>query len=126
MTNLLLVALGGGIGAGLRHMSGTAIMRLMGPAFPYGTLFVNVTGSLLMGLFIAWLVKRSGGSSNELRLFFATGVLGGFTTFSAFSLDVANLIEGGSMTSAFMYILASVIICVAAVFIGLWIGRAML
>ena len=126
MTNLLLVALGGAIGASLRHMSGSAIMRLAGPAFPYGTLLVNIVGSLLMGLFIAWLVKRSGGSSNELRLFFATGVLGGFTTFSAFSLDVANLIESGNMASAITYVLASVLICVAAVFIGLWIGRAML
>jgi len=126
MTNLLLIALGGAIGASLRHLSGSAVMRLAGPAFPYGTLFVNVFGSLIMGLFIAWIVKRAGGSSNELRLFFATGVLGGFTTFSAFSLDVANLIESGQMGSAFAYVLASVLICVAAVFIGLWIGRAML
>ncbi len=126
MTNLLLIALGGAIGASLRHLSGTAVMRVMGVSFPYGTLFVNVAGSLLMGLFIAWLAKRSGGSSNELRLFFATGVLGGFTTFSAFSLDVAALVEGGNMGSAFVYVLASVLICIAAVFIGLWIGRAML
>jgi len=126
MTNLLLIALGGAIGASLRHLSGTVILRLAGPAFPYGTLFVNVAGSLVMGFFIAWLVKRTGGSSNEMRLFFATGVLGGFTTFSAFSLDVANLIEGGNMSSALIYVLASVGFCVLAVFIGLWIGRAIL
>lgn len=126
MMHLLLVALGGAIGASMRHVSSIAVLRITGPAFPYGTLFVNVAGSLFMGLLIAWLVKRSGGSSHELRLFFATGILGGFTTFSAFSLDVANLIESGNLNSALIYVLGSVLICVAAVFIGLWIGRTML
>ncbi len=125
MTNLLLVAAGGAIGASFRHLSGIAALRLMGPAFPWGTLFVNVIGSLIMGLFIAWLTKKSG-VSNEIRLFFATGILGGFTTFSAFSLDVANLVERGEMSSAVVYGLASVLLSVAAVFAGLWFGRAML
>lgn len=124
MTNLVLVALGGAIGASLRYLSGIAALRLMGPSFPWGTLFVNVAGSLAMGLFIAWLVKRGGGISNELRLFVATGILGGFTTFSAFSLDVANLVERGAMVSAAGYVLASVLISVAAIFAGLWFGRA--
>jgi len=124
MTNVLLVALGGAIGASFRHLAGTATLRMFGPAFPWGTLFVNVFGSLLMGLFIAWLMKRGG--SNELRLFFATGVLGGFTTFSAFSLDVANMLERGAMAPAFGYIAASVIISILALFIGLWFGRAFL
>ena len=78
-----------------------------------------------MGAFIAWLVKRTG-ASNDLRLFFATGILGGFTTFSAFSLDVANLFERGEMTSMAGYVLASVLLSVTAVFAGLWFGRAML
>ncbi|MEM9278456.1 MAG: fluoride efflux transporter CrcB [Pseudomonadota bacterium] len=125
MTNLLLVALGGAIGASLRHLSGIAALRLMGPGFPWGTLFVNVAGSLIMGLFIAWLVKRTG-VSNDVRLFVATGILGGFTTFSAFSLDVANLFERGEMASVAGYVLASVLLSVAAVFAGLWFGRAML
>lgn len=125
MTNLLLVAIGGAIGASLRHLSGIAALRLMGPAFPWGTLFVNIFGSLVMGVFIAWLVKRTG-VSNEIRLFFATGVLGGFTTFSAFSLDVANLVERGEMSSAVLYVLGSVLLSVLAVFMGLWFGRAML
>ena len=124
MNHLLLVALGGAIGASFRHLAGIGALRLMGAAFPWGTLFVNVIGSVVMGLFIAWLVKRGG--SNELRLFFATGVLGGFTTFSAFSLDVANMIERGSMMPAFGYIAASVIISILALFIGLWFGRAFL
>lgn len=125
MTNLLLVAAGGAIGASLRHLSGIAALRLFGTGFPWGTLFVNVFGSFLMGLFIAWMVKNTG-VSNEMRLFVATGILGGFTTFSAFSLDVANMIERGEMSSAFIYIAASVVISLAAVFIGLWFGRSFL
>ena len=125
MTNLLWVAAGGAIGASLRHLSGMAALRIMGPAFPWGTLFVNVLGSLIMGFFIAWMTKRTG-TSPELRLFVATGILGGFTTFSAFSLDLANMVERGAMGSAFSYILASVVISFAAVFIGLWFGRSFL
>jgi len=125
MSNLLIVAAGGAIGAGFRHLAGMGAMRWFGAAFPYGTLFVNIAGSLIMGLFIAWLSKRTG-SSNELRLFVATGILGGFTTFSAFSLDVANLVERGAMGSAVTYVLTSVILSVIAVFIGLWFGRAIL
>jgi len=125
MTNTLLVALGGAIGASFRHLSGVAALRLMGPAFPWGTLFVNVAGSLIMGIFIAWLTKRTG-MSNEIRLFVATGILGGFTTFSAFSLDVANLVEKGANIDAAAYVMASVLLSVAAVFIGLWLGRSLL
>ena len=76
MSHLLLVAAGGAIGASFRHLSGVAALRIMGPGFPWGTLFVNVFGSLVMGLFIAWLVKRTG-TSEEVRLFVATGILGG-------------------------------------------------
>ena len=125
MTNLLLVAAGGAIGASMRYLSGIAILRIAGPAFPYGTIFVNVFGSLLMGFFIAWLVSR-GDIGNSMRLFIATGILGGFTTFSAFSLDVANLIERGAMQPAAFYVLASVILSIAAVFAGLWFGRTIL
>ena len=125
MTNLLFVAIGGAIGASLRYLSGMAALRLLGPGFPWGTLIVNVLGSLIMCLFIAWMVKRTG-ISNEVRLFVATGILGGFTTFSAFSLDVANLFERGEMASVAGYVLASVLLSVAAVFAGLWFGRAML
>ena len=125
MSNLLLVAVGGAIGAALRHLSGIAALRIMGAGFPWGTLFVNVLGSFIMGLFIAWMVKKTG-VSNDMRLFVATGILGGFTTFSAFSLDVANMVERGAMGGAFIYIAASVIISLAAVFIGLWFGRSFL
>ena len=125
MTNLLWVAAGGAIGASLRHLANLAGLRLMGATFPWSTLFVNVLGSLIMGFFIAWMTKRTG-TPPELRLFIATGILGGFTTFSAFSLDLANMIERGAMGSAFSYILASVVISLAAVFIGLWFGRSFL
>ncbi len=125
MTNLLWVAAGGAIGASLRHLANIAGLRVMGTAFPWGTLFVNIFGSLLMGFFIAWLTKRTG-TSPEVRLFVATGILGGFTTFSAFSLDVANMFERGAMGTAFTYILTSVVISLAAVFIGLWFGRSFL
>ncbi|MEL7429565.1 MAG: fluoride efflux transporter CrcB [Pseudomonadota bacterium] len=124
MNHLLLAAVGGAIGASLRHMAGMASVRMLGVGFPYGTVLVNVTGSLIMGLFIAWLVKRGG--SENLRLFFATGVLGGFTTFSAFSLDVADLLERGAMGPAFAYVLISVVFSILAVFVGLWFGRAFL
>jgi len=125
MTNLLLVAAGGAIGASLRHLSGIAAVRLFGAGFPWGTLLVNILGSFIMGLFIAWMVKKTG-ISNDVRLFVATGVLGGFTTFSAFSLDVANMVERGAMSTAFIYIAASVVISLSAVFIGLWFGRSFL
>lgn len=126
MMHLLIVALGGAIGASLRYLSGIAILRIAGASFPYGTLFVNVVGSFIMGLVIAWLAKRTGGASEELRLFLATGLLGGFTTFSAFSLDFANMWQRGDTTAAFTYVLASVFISILAVFAGLWLARAVL
>lgn len=125
MLHTLLVALGGAIGASLRHLTGQFMMRLAGPNFPYGTITVNIVGSFVMGLFVAWLSRRAGGTSSELRLFFATGLLGGFTTFSAFSLDVATLWERGAEMTAAIYLLASVILSVAALFAGLWLARSL-
>ncbi|WP_075996213.1 fluoride efflux transporter CrcB [Salaquimonas pukyongi] len=126
MIHLLLVALGGAVGASLRHLSGLFFLRTFGPAFPFGTLFVNVAGSLAMGLLIGWLARRTGGTSAELRLFLATGLLGGFTTFSAFSLDFAALWEDGRLAIAFGYAAASVVLSLAAIFAGLWLARAAL
>ncbi|EFL90074.1 fluoride efflux transporter CrcB [Ahrensia sp. R2A130] len=121
MLHLFLIFLGGGLGAASRHLVNGAALRALGPAFPAGTLAVNVVGSLLMGLFIGWAIRN--GTSNETRLLVATGFLGGFTTFSAFSLDVANMWERSATSAAFGYIAASVLLSVGAVFAGLAIAR---
>ena len=121
MLNLLLVVVGGAIGAGIRHLTNIGALRLVGPNFPWGTMAINIVGSFAMGLFIAILMRRGG--SNELRLFVATGILGGFTTFSAFSLDFATLWERGAALPAFGYALASVVGAIIALFLGLWLAR---
>jgi len=125
VNHILLVAVGGGIGAAVRHLANLAALRLAGPNFPWGTLFVNVAGSLAMGLLIGWLARRAGGSSDELRLFLATGFLGGFTTFSAFSLDFSVLWERQAMMTAFGYAVASVTLAIAALFAGLALMRSL-
>ncbi|WP_027145586.1 fluoride efflux transporter CrcB [Mesorhizobium sp. WSM3626] len=123
MFNLLLVMVGGGIGAGIRHLTSMGALRLVGPNYPWGTMAINIIGSFAMGLFIGILARRGG--SNELRLFVATGILGGFTTFSAFSLDFAALWERGATLPAFGYALASVIGAIIALFLGLWLARSL-
>ena len=123
MANLLLVVVGGGIGAGIRHLTNIGALRLVGPNYPWGTMAINIVGSFAMGLFIAALMRRGG--SNELRLFVATGILGGFTTFSAFSLDFATLWERGATLPAFAYALVSVLGAITALFVGLWLARSL-
>ena len=123
MINLLLVAAGGAIGSALRYEYGRASVRLFGMAWPWGTLGVNIIGGLVMGLFAGWLAARSQGGES-LRLFFAVGVLGGFTTFSSFSLETMLMIERGQWLSASGYALASVLASVGALALGLGIVRA--
>ena len=122
MLHIVLVAAGGAIGASLRHLVASASLRLVGRNFPWGTLTVNLLGCLAMGVIIGLLARRSH-ASNELRLFVATGLLGGFTTFSAFSLDFAVLWERGAPLAAFLYAAASVLGSLAALFLGLWLVR---
>lgn len=122
MVHLLLVALGGAIGASFRHLVNMASLRLLGPGFPWGTMAINVAGALAMGVFIELLARRFN-ASNELRVFVATGILGGFTTFSAFSLDFAVLWERGAVYSALAYAIASVVGSILALFLGLWLAR---
>ena len=122
MNALVLVFLGGGLGAVSRHLTAIAVMRVAGARFPWGTMVVNVAGSLAMGLLIAWLARRSSGDS-DLRLLLATGFLGGFTTFSAFSLDAVTLYERGALTAAAAYVIASVTVSILALFGGLWLAR---
>lgn len=114
--------LGGAIGAGLRHLVGLAALRTAGPGFPWGTLTVNLAGGLAMGLLAGWLV-RDGGTEGA-RLFLGVGILGGFTTFSAFSLEVGLMLQRGEFAPAAAYILASVIGSVALLFAGLWLMRS--
>ncbi|MDQ2954058.1 MAG: fluoride efflux transporter CrcB [Pseudomonadota bacterium] len=118
----LIVFLGGGIGAALRHGVNLLSARLFGLSFPFGTLFENVTGSLVMGLLAAYFALK-GDASQHWRLFLTTGILGGYTTFSAFSLEVALLYERGELGLASLYVLASVILSVAGLFAGLWLVR---
>ena len=123
MIHTLIVALGGALGAALRHLTGLAALRLLGPNFPFGTLTVNVVGSFLMGIVVELLARRYG-ASNEMRLFLATGVLGGYTTFSAFSLDAIVLWERGAQGLAAAYVGLSVALSLAALFGGLALARA--
>jgi len=123
--HLLLVCAGGALGAGLRHLTVSTVSRIIGPAFPWGTLAVNLAGCLVMGL-LAGVLGRKFDVPDEVRLFLATGVLGGFTTFSAFSLDVAVLWERGAQAAAASYVLASVTGSILALFAGLWLARSIL
>ncbi|MEP9390357.1 fluoride efflux transporter CrcB [Mesorhizobium sp. KR9-304] len=123
MFHLFLVAVGGAVGASLRHLVNLSSLRLVGPGFPWGTMAVNIVGSLAMGVFIELLARRFN-ASNELRLFVATGILGGFTTFSAFSLDFAVLWERGAALPALAYAIASVVGSIVALFLGLWLARS--
>ena len=121
MNSLIPVMIGGAAGAGARHLVGAAMLARLGPGFPWWTLTVNIVGGLLMGLLVGILVKTGG--SEQLRLLLGVGVLGGFTTFSAFSLESWQMIEGGQMTVAIGYAGASVIGSVVALGLGLWLTR---
>lgn len=121
----LIVFIGAGIGGAGRHGINTLAARLFGPGFPAGTLVVNVVGCLVMGL-IAGVFAFRGHLPQELRLFLTTGILGGFTTFSAFSLDAALLWERGEVGLAALYVGASVIFSLAGVAVGLALSRVML
>ena len=122
---LLLLAMGGGaIGAGARYLVYAGCTRCLGPGFPWATVIVNIAGSALMGLVIETLVRRFGGSV-ELRTFFATGILGGFTTFSAFSFDAANLMNRGDNALALAYVLGSVVLSILGLYAGLAVARMM-
>jgi fluoride exporter len=117
-----IVFLGGGLGAALRHGINILVGRTLGSGFPYSTLLINITGSLIMGLVAAYFAFK-GDASQHWRLFLTTGILGGYTTFSAFSLDAALLYERGAIGLAALYIIASVVLSIAGLFAGLYLVR---
>jgi fluoride exporter len=120
--NYLLVFVGGGLGASLRYTVNVACARCMGTAFPWGTFVINISGSIVMGLISGYLAFK-GEASQPWRLFLMTGVLGGYTTFSAFSLDTALLYERGELGLALAYVLGSVVLSIAGLFAGLAVVR---
>ena len=120
----LTVFFGAGVGGACRHGVNLLAARLLGPgAFPVGTMCINILGSFLMGLIIEFFAQRSG-LTQHWRFFATTGILGGFTTFSAFSLDTALLYERGETLGALAYVLASVILSIGALFVGLALFRS--
>lgn len=123
MDKVLLVAAGGAAGAVARYGLGVQAMRLWGGGWPHGTFIANVAGGLLMGLLAGWLAFKGGGEQERLRLLLGVGVLGGFTTFSAFSLETALMIERRTYGQAAAYATASVVVSIAALFLGLIVAR---
>ncbi|MEL7213105.1 MAG: fluoride efflux transporter CrcB [Pseudomonadota bacterium] len=122
-STMLQVALGGAIGAAARYGVGVAVFRWAGPGFPLGVLVVNVVGSFLMGLLVVYLGQKS---LSHLNPFLMTGVLGGFTTFSAFSLEAYTLFERGDVGQAALYVGLSVVLSIAALVLGVLAMRGLL
>lgn len=123
MYAFLMVGAGGAIGAMARYGASVAVGRAGFANFPFATMLVNIVGSFAMGLLIGYMAQTTPDNQSGLRLFLAIGVLGGFTTFSSFSLDAIVLMERGQWGSAAFYVVASVLISIAALFIGLFLMR---
>jgi CrcB protein len=124
--NVLFVALGGAFGAVSRYLLGGVIQQRLGSGWPYGIFTINALGGLMMGVLVGILAHRGGADQERWRLLIGVGVLGGFTTFSSFSLDVALMIERREWIGAAAYSLASVVVSVVAVFAGLMLMRRLL
>ncbi len=121
MNSLLLVMAGGAVGAGLRHLVGRAMLAVAGPGWPCGTLTVNIVGGLAMGLLAGFVARTTNGEF--WRLLLGVGVLGGFTTFSSFSLEAMLMLERGELASLFGYVMLSVLGAIGALAIGLHLSR---
>jgi CrcB protein len=120
--NYLLVFLGGGLGSVLRHTVNVICPRYLGTDFPYHTFIINITGSTIMGLIAGYLAFK-GDAAQSWRLFLMTGILGGYTTFSAFSLDAGLLYERSEIALAALYVLGSVVLSIVGLFAGLMLVR---
>ncbi|KFL28593.1 MAG: fluoride efflux transporter CrcB [Devosia nanyangense] len=123
MLEVLLVGLGGAIGAVSRYGVSVLVGRIWWSTFPLATLLINILGSFAMGVLVGLLARFVPPHQQELRLFFAIGILGGFTTFSSFSLDAMTLIERGQWNDALLYAVLSVVVSIAALYVGLLITR---
>jgi CrcB protein len=123
MNPYLLVAIGGALGSIARYGAGVLVGRAWTSSFPLGTMLINIVGSLAMGLFIGFLVRTTPSWQADGRLFVAVGILGGFTTFSSFSLDTIAMLERGEIGPALLYVLVSVIVGIAALYGGLVLVR---
>jgi fluoride exporter len=123
MQALLLVGAGGAIGAMTRYGFASLVGRMLPMSFPLATLLINIIGSVLMGVFIGVMARTLPPQAEGLRLFVAIGALGGFTTFSSFSLDTIVLIERGAMLQAGLYVLLSVVVCLIGLYLGLLMTR---
>jgi CrcB protein len=123
MYPFLLVGAGGAIGAMARFGVGTLVGRLWPMSFPLATLLINILGSLAMGLFVGLMARWLPAWQSDARLFVAVGILGGFTTFSSFSLDTITLIERGELLQAGLYVLLSVVLCLIGLYLGLLMTR---
>ncbi|MCW5722012.1 MAG: fluoride efflux transporter CrcB [Devosia sp.] len=123
MHGFLLVGVGGAIGSMARYGLGMIIGRLWPAGFPLATLLINILGSIGMGVFVGVMARLLPPGQGELRLFVAVGLLGGFTTFSSFSLDAIVLLERGELANAALYVALSVVVCLAGLYLGLLISR---
>lgn len=121
MKNVILVALGGGLGAALRYSVGLWLASKLGPNFPWGTFFVNVTGSFVIGVVLAMVA--SGQLSSEARLFLAVGLMGGYTTFSSYSYETLTMVSEGRIFPALVNVFGQLALGFVAVYVGVVVGR---
>ena len=122
MRSAIAIFIGAGLGGVARHYFNVLAVGLFGTAFPWRIFAINVIGSVAMGVIVEWLALR-GSAPQDLRLFFTTGILGGFTTFSTFSLDAAVLYERGQLGIALVYVVASVVVAIGGLFLGMYAVR---
>lgn len=125
MINILLIFLGSGLGAISRYGVSNLMYAILGQKFPYGTLVVNASGSFFMGLFLVIILERFAGLAPPLRAFLLIGFLGGYTTFSSFSIETLNLIESGAWISASLNVLLNIILCILLTWLGVLGARSL-